>query len=46
MAVVRATDEAQARAWLAADPAVTAGIFKGELQSWSLRFDGLKLKTP
>jgi uncharacterized protein YciI len=46
MAVVRAANEAQAKAWLAADPAITAGIFKGELQSWSLRFDGLKLKGP
>lgn len=39
MAIFWATDMDQAKAVVAADPAVTAGIFVGELRGWTPLFD-------
>lgn len=38
MAIVAAADEAEARAILAADPAITSGIFVAEFRHWVPRF--------
>jgi len=38
MAIVVAPDAETARAMLAADPAITAGIFVAELRHWRVRF--------
>jgi uncharacterized protein YciI len=38
MAVFRAADIAEARAIVAADPAVTSGIFVGDVEEWRIRF--------
>lgn len=40
LAVIRAADLAEAQAILAADPAVTAGIFVGEVDLFAPRFGG------
>jgi uncharacterized protein YciI len=38
MAIVRAADMAEARAMLAADPAIVNGVFVAELRQWVPRF--------
>ena len=38
MAIVRAADLAEARAMLAADPAIVSGVFVAELRQWQPRF--------
>lgn len=38
MAIVTAANLDEAKAMLAADPAVTGGVFTGELQHWVPRF--------
>jgi uncharacterized protein YciI len=38
MAIMRAKDMDEARALLAADPAITAGIFQAEIRQWRPRF--------
>ena len=38
MAIVRATNRAEAEAMLAADPAIRNGVFVAELRQWSPRF--------
>jgi uncharacterized protein YciI len=38
MAIIRAADAAEARAILAADPAITSGVFVAELRQWIPRF--------
>jgi uncharacterized protein len=38
MAILRAAGLEEARAILAADPAVTSGIFVGDLEEWRIRF--------
>lgn len=38
MAILRARDMEEARAILAADPAITAGIFQAEIRQWRPRF--------
>ncbi len=40
MAIVRAVDVDEARAILAADPAVANGVFVGELRQWVPRYHG------
>lgn len=40
MAVVRADDLAGAQALLAADPAITSGVFTAEIRQWRPRFHG------
>jgi uncharacterized protein YciI len=45
MAIVRASDIAAARALVAADPAVTSGVFAAEMHPWEPRFgDGGPLR--
>ncbi|MES2755118.1 MAG: YciI family protein [Pseudomonadota bacterium] len=39
MALVRARDEAAARAILAADPAIVEGIFVGRVRAWAVAID-------
>lgn len=46
MAIVRAASLDEARAILAADPAVTSGIFAAELRAWAPRFDSRKPLRP
>lgn len=47
MAIVRAAGYAEARAIFDADPALTSGIFAGEMHSWAPRFDsGEPLRKP
>ncbi len=43
MAIVMAADEPEARAMLAADPAIVSGIFVAELHHWQPRF---RVDTP
>lgn len=38
MAVLRAADEGEAARLLAADPAITSGIFQADLRRWAPRF--------
>lgn len=38
LAIVRAADLAEARAMLAADPAIRSGVFAAELRQWAPRF--------
>ena len=38
MAIVRAADAAEAARLLAADPAITAGVFEADLREWRPRF--------
>jgi hypothetical protein len=38
MAIVMCADADEARAILAADPAITSGIFVAELKQWTPRF--------
>lgn len=38
MAIVTAANIEEARAMLAADPAITSGIFVAELRHWQVRF--------
>lgn len=38
MAIVRATDAAEAARLLAADPAITAGVFEADLRQWRPSF--------
>lgn len=38
MAIVKSTDAEAARRMLAADPAVTSGVFVAELRAWTPRF--------
>jgi uncharacterized protein len=38
MAIIRAADLAEARAMLAADPAIVNGVFAAELRHWQPRF--------
>lgn len=38
MAIVRAASNDEAQAMLAADPAVTSGVFAAELRAWTPRF--------
>jgi uncharacterized protein YciI len=38
LAIVRAADMAEARAMLAADPAIVNGVFVAELRQWAPRF--------
>ena len=38
MAMIRAADIAEARAILAADPAITGGVFEADLKHWRPRF--------
>ena len=40
MAIVRAADQAEAEAMLAADPAIVTGVFAGEIRQWQPRFHG------
>lgn len=39
MAIVRAADRADAEAMLAADPAITNGVFAADIRHWQPRFD-------
>ena len=40
MAIVRAADQAEAEAMLAADPAIVNGVFAAEIRQWQPRFHG------
>ena len=40
LAIVRAASVEEARAMLAADPAIASGVFAAELRQWAPRFHG------
>ena len=46
MAIVRAASAEEARAILAADPAITGGVFTAELQTWDPLIDSGKPLRP
>jgi len=46
MAIVRAGSLEEAKAMLAADPAITSGVFAADLRAWAPRFDSRRPLRP